>query len=114
MKAWLVKDKDEFCAEIIFAETRGKAKSLAKYTDACWDSRFIDIEATREPLLDKYYKEGKWHLDWEDPEDKRLLVSICGFRCEYIDLGLCQICCANDCCEWYKEYEEESQLNELP
>ena len=25
MKAWLVREKDEFCATVVFAETRGKA-----------------------------------------------------------------------------------------
>ena len=29
MKAWVVKEKGEFCAEVVFAETRGKAKALA-------------------------------------------------------------------------------------
>lgn len=30
MKAWLVKEKDEFCATVVFAETRGKARAMAK------------------------------------------------------------------------------------
>lgn len=29
MKAWLVREKDEFCATVVFAETRGKARALA-------------------------------------------------------------------------------------
>lgn len=29
MKAWLVRKKDEFCATVVFAETRGKARALA-------------------------------------------------------------------------------------
>lgn len=34
MKAWLAREKDEFCATVVFAETRGKAKALALYANA--------------------------------------------------------------------------------
>ena len=44
MKAWLVREKGTFCAEIVFAETRGKARALARRTDCCEDARFTDIE----------------------------------------------------------------------
>ena len=49
MKAWLVREKDEFCAEVVFAETRGKARSLALSTDCCEDANFTDIEVRRMP-----------------------------------------------------------------
>ena len=81
MKAWLVREKDEFCAEVVFAETRGKARSLALSTDCCEDARFTDIEVHRMPHLDKYYKEGKWHFDWDNPQDRIVLVKECGFWC---------------------------------
>ena len=83
MKAWLVREKDEFCAEVVFAETRSKAKVLALSTDCCEDAKFIDIEAHRMPQADKYYKYGKWHLDWENPQDRIVLVKECGFWCGY-------------------------------
>ena len=35
MKAWLVREKGEYCATVVFAETRGKAKVLAIQTEAC-------------------------------------------------------------------------------
>lgn len=34
MKAWVVNIKDNFDATVIFAETRGKARDLARCTDA--------------------------------------------------------------------------------
>lgn len=69
MKAWLVRDKYESCsAAVVFAETRGKAKAAAKSTDACEDSDFCDIEARRLPQIDKYYKDGKWEMDWNNYE----------------------------------------------
>ena len=43
MKAWLVRKKEEYYAGVVFAETRGKAMSLAQHTDACDYADFIDI-----------------------------------------------------------------------
>lgn len=42
MKAWLAREKDEFCATVVFAETRGKAKALALYTEACEDQEYME------------------------------------------------------------------------
>ena len=64
MKAWLARDKDEFCATVVFAETRGKAKVIAMHTKTCEDTDFIYIEVRREPQMDKYYTEGQKEMDW--------------------------------------------------
>lgn len=63
MKAWLVRQKDEFCATVVFAETRGKARALALLTDACEDADWLDIDVYRRPNLDKYYVDGKREMD---------------------------------------------------
>lgn len=102
MKAWLVRKKDDWAAEVVFAETRGKARAKAQYTDACEDVDFIDIEVHRQPEVDKYYKEGKWGLDWDDPQDRIVLVKECGFWCE-VDLEDCEICSAKEYCDRYKD-----------
>jgi hypothetical protein len=111
MKAWLVREKDEFCAEVVFAETRSKAKVLALSTDCCEDAKFIDIEATRMPQADKYYKEGKKRLDWENPQDRIVLVKECSFHCDYdvFDIEECEICSAKEYCDFYQDrrYEYE-------
>ena len=104
MKAWLVKVKGGDCAEVVFAETRGQAKSLATHTDAVDYADFVDIEAHRLPKVDKYYIEGKWRLDWSDPQDRIILVDECGFRCEYVEPYMCKDCSAKDICEDYQEY----------
>lgn len=104
MKAWLVREKDEFCAEVVFAETRGQAKALAFHTDCCDGANFTDIEAHRIPQVDKYYKDGKWHLDWENTQDRIVLVKECGFGCEYIDMALCEDCPAKQYCDSYQDY----------
>ena len=63
MKAWVVRKKYEFCATIVFAETRGKAKYIALGTEPLEDAEFCSIEARRVPEMDKYYKEGKTYMD---------------------------------------------------
>ena len=110
MKAWLVREKDEFGATVVFAETRGKVRALARRNDACEDVDFCDIEVRRKPQLDKYYSEGKREMDWYDDKDRIALVKECSFYCEYIDIGVCEDCPAKEYCDGYeaeKEYMED-------
>lgn len=109
MKAWLVREKDSFCAEVVFAETRGKARALAQATDCCEDARFTDIEVSRMPQADEHYQEGKWHLDWFDPADRLVLVKECGFMCDYdaFQAEDCTVCSARAFCDRYTDVEEE-------
>ena len=108
MKAWLVRQKDKFEAEIVFAETRGKARALALITDCCNETSFIDVDVRRQPNADKYYKEGKWHLDWDNPKDRIALVKDCGFVChyEYFEWEDCESCSAKEYCDRYSERSE--------
>lgn len=102
MKAWRVREKNEFCATVVFAETRGKAKSAALYTECCEGCDFCDIEVHREPELDKYYKDGKFEIDWMDDNDRIALVKEAGFYCDYVDIALCKNCSAKQYCDEYK------------
>ena len=102
MKAYLVrKRRDEFCATVVFAETAGKAKSIAMTTEACMDTDFCNIEVRRVPSIDRYYKEGKSELDWFNPQDRIVLVKELGFFCENIELDKCEHCSAKDYCYKY-------------
>ncbi|MBR2388266.1 MAG: hypothetical protein IKB02_05805 [Clostridia bacterium] len=112
MKAWLVKDKDECAATVVFAETRGKARSMAMATDACEDVAFCDIEVRRVPSIDKYYKEGKKEMDWYDDKDRLALVKECSFRCEYMEIDLCEDCPAKEYCDEYQDYIAELEESE--
>ena len=105
MKAWLVRNKDEFCATVVFAETRGKAKSIAIHTETCEDTDFIDIEVRRKPQMDKYYIEGKKEMDWFNSKDRIALVKDCGFYCdkEYWEKEDCEVCSAKECCDVSRE-----------
>ena len=98
MKAWLVNEKYEFGSAVVFAETRGKAKSAALNTSCCEDANFCDIEVSRVPEMDKYYAEGKTGMDWSDPKDRIALVKECGFYCEDPIAEYCESCPAKDFC----------------
>lgn len=112
MKAWLVRDKDECEATVVFAETRGKAMALAMATDACEDVDFCDIEVRRKPELDKYYKEGKKEMDWYNDADRLALVKECGFYCLYMELDECESCPAKEFCDSYQDKLEELKSEE--
>lgn len=99
MKAWIVREKDEFCETVVFAETRGKARSIAMQTEICEGADFCNIEVRRIPQMDKYYKEGKTEMDWCDDNDRIALVKECGFYCEDIESCKCDECPAKIYCE---------------
>lgn len=106
MKAWLVREKHNFCSTVVFAETRGKARAMALATDICEDAKFCDIEANRLPQIDKYYAEGKTEMDWFNPKDRVVLVRDCGFVCDidYWEPEDCETCSAKQYCDKYEEF----------
>lgn len=105
MKAWVAREKDEFYSAVVFAETAGKAKSIALSSDGFECVDFCSIEVWRVPQMDKYYKEGKTEMDWLNPQDRIAMVKECNFTCEYIEMSECETCPAREfCSEW--EYTE--------
>jgi hypothetical protein len=109
MKAWVVREKDEFGATVVFAESRGKARAKAMSTEACEGADFCDIEVHRVPQMDKYYVEGKKEMDWCNSKDRIALVKDCGFVCDYdaFKLAHCKVCPAKQYCDKYKDYITE-------
>lgn len=108
MKAWIVREKDEFCATVVFAETRGKARALALYTETCECADFINIEVRRMKEADKYYKPGKTELCWFNAEDRIAMVKDCGFTCDS-DAHCaeeCADCPAKEFCDDFIESED--------
>lgn len=108
MKAWSVTDDEEYLyTTIVFAETRGQARVIARSTDACEDVDFIHIRALRRPQLDKYYR-GEPEMDWNNDEDRIAMVKD-GMYCSYeVDLlpGECMACPAHKWCERYEDMVE--------
>lgn len=109
MKAWLVREKGEFGATVVFAETRGKAKSYALKTEDFQHADYCELETSRVKQMDRYYVEGKKKMDWLDSKDRIVLVKDCGFVCDYDYFGLedCEMCPAKEYCDRYKEYLTE-------
>ena len=107
MKAWLVHDKwCNECNEIIFAETRGKAIVEAQSCDQFWDYNFIEMTAVRYQVFDKFYKPGKWRMDWDDPEDRVAMVRFGGAYCsDEMDVSIeeCERCEAHPWCTQYDD-----------
>ena len=111
MKAWLVREKGEFGATVVFAETRGKAKSYALRTEDFEAADYCELEVSRVKKMDKYYVEGKKRMDWLDSEDRIVLVKDAGFVCDdtYWEREDCNDCPAKEYCDKYQEclIEEE-------
>lgn len=101
MKAWEVSNPydDDGCSTVVFAETRGKAKQIAMYTDACEDASYTEIQCRRFPDADKMYKDGMTELDWND-KDARIFLVKHGWRCIEVDKEQCRVCPANKWCVW--------------
>lgn len=115
MKAWLVKEKDEFCATVVFAETRGKARALAMRTETCEDVDFRDILAYRRSALDKYYVPGKKEMDWFKSDDRIALVKDGGFSCipDYWEPEDCETCPAAEYCDVAQDRRREREEDYL-
>lgn len=103
MKAWKVRDPNERTATIVFAETAGKARSLAMHTDCCEDMDFCAIEVRRAPAADMCYRAGTWEMDWYDSDDRLVMVRDLGFTCEYKEPEECAWCPAKEYCDLYNE-----------
>lgn len=109
MKAWLVREKGEFGATVVFAETRGKAKSYALRTEDFEAADYCELEVSRVKKMDKYYVEGKKRMNWFDSKDRVALVKDCNFMCdrEYLEREACPLCPAKEFCDDYQEYLNE-------
>lgn len=107
-KAWLVREQGEFTATVVFAKTRGQAKSAAMCTEACDGVDFINIETHRLKDADKYYKPGKHELDWYNSADRIAMVKDCGFTCipDAHCAEECADCSAKEFCDDFIEMED--------
>ena len=81
---------------VVFAETPGKARALAKDTDTFEGAEFTDISVHRVPEMDGNYR-GCSEMDWYNDDDRRVLVGL-GWRCWEPESWECEGCCARDIC----------------
>lgn len=100
MKAWIVFDAyGEYGSEIVYAETRGRAKSLCMNDDTFDDCDFRTLRARRFKDYDQYYT-GEAKPDfWFDEEHRVRLVRDYGWHCFDGYGGYCEQCPAKEWCE---------------
>ena len=97
VKAWLVTDECSHYA-VVFAKTRGQARSAALLTDAGENADYTDIRATRIPELDRFYR-GNVAMDWNDAEDRKAMVRYGNFACSIDEREpSCGLCPAQEWC----------------
>ena len=103
MKAWQVTSTEVESSIIVFAETASKAKQIAlTEEDIGENSLFTELRAHRD-------KQGKDRLDWNNDEDRIILVREFGFTCiDRIDY-FCEICSAKKYCPYFVYDEEDDE-----
>lgn len=85
MKAYQITETSHSeCAFVVFAENANKARAIGVSLYDHW-YRYIDIEAKRAPLLDRFY-DGREELDLYNPEVKQILVEEYGW--DYAEEGI--------------------------
>lgn len=111
MKAWIVHNPEEGYSTIVFAETRGKAKSIVLHSDNFEDMEFTELAPIRCPSADKCYKEGKVEMDWCDDEDRLFLVKELDWHChpDCLEWEYCEECVAKEYCSYYQDMKTEER-----
>ena len=102
-KAWGFYEDIEGIMEIVFADTRGKARMYLKELDTFDNYRYIDINPRRKKALDYLDHENGYVMDWNKEEERIAMVKDIGFYCSFPDKKECNECCAKEWCDVYKE-----------
>lgn len=101
-KAWICAN-NYGTDEIVFADTKRRAKSYLKFTDSFEDYRYNDIYPERVKALDYLdHKEG-YVMDWNKDEDRIALVKHIYSGCLPDIKDECKSCCAKEWCRKFKE-----------
>ena len=107
MKAYGAQNDNTGYGTVVFAETRGQAKSLLIQTDTFegWD--YTEIRPYRIKELDNAYR-GETEMEWWNDLDRLALVKV-GWSCgeDSFDSGDCECCIARDFCWKYEDYLED-------
>ena len=101
MKAWQANSEYSEGLVVVFAETAGKAKQTAMKTEELCDEQYTDIRVNRLPKIDRFYKEGKTIVDWNEDEDIQLeLVKEYNWHCLYPLVEWCKVCPSEKYCNY--------------
>ena len=102
-KAWSFYEEEESIIEVVFADTRGKARMYLKELDTFDNYRYIEISPRREKALDYLDHPDGYVMDWNKDEDRIPMVNEFNMHCSEIT----EEC--NECCvyEWCSKFDEE-------
>ena len=108
MKAYLIREVNGVYdyASVVFATTRNKARVIGMNAGPFEGTGldYIDVEATRIPKLDKYYR-GKEKMDWNNYKDRIAMVKEGNFTCSYeFEPDDCKTCPARKWCDRNNAY----------
>ena len=101
-KAWMCAN-NYGATEIVFADTKRRAKSYLKFTDSFADYRHIDIYPERAKVLDYLDHNEGYIMDWHKDEDRIALVKHIYSGCLPDIKDECKSCCAKEWCRKFKE-----------
>ena len=109
-KAWMAYNYPKNIAMVVFADTKGKAKSYLIHTETFDDYGFMDIDVYRAKSLDYLDRPDGYIMDWNNDEDRIAMVKHIYSGCLPPIEEDCESCCAKECCSKYKE-ENNGQEN---
>ena len=94
---------------MVFADTRGKAKSYFLKRDTVGYFNFCIIKPYRLKKLDYLDRPNGYVMDWNKDEDKLLMVRDADFSCVEVDREECEACCAKEWCSKFKEDNNDQE-----
>ena len=108
MKCYIVTDPNayEFGVTTVFAKTASKARYLSSFHEEMGDDTrdaWLHYSTRRFPEGDRFFKEGKNRLNWENMEERRVLIEHAGWCCDPNDEyseeeNGCALCTCKDIC----------------
>ena len=108
-KAWSFYEEEEGIIEVVFADTRTRARIYLNELDTFDNYRYIDINPRREKALDYLDHPDGYVMSFAREEDRIAMVKNIGFYCTFPDKEECEECCAKEWCSEYEELKEEEQ-----
>ena len=104
-KAWVAYNYSKNIAMVVYADTKGMAKSYLMHTETFDDYGFMDIDVYRAKSLDYLDHPDGYIMDWNKKEDRIPMVKEFNMHCSKITEE-CKECCVY---EWCNKFEEEKQ-----
>ena len=106
-KAWGCCEEESGVVKVLFADTRGKAKSYFKDMETFDYYNFCELRPYRIKNLDHLNKSDGYIMDWYKDEDRLAMVRDAHFSCVEVDRDECEGCCVKEWCSKYEELKEE-------